>query len=229
MINGRLSIDVSHIIDGYFIAKNLKPDNKRCKLRVAANNRTIFYNLNGEEIFPLQFGNGQYTIELYRNTSASRYAVVGKLRINVKLKSNTAPYLHPNQYVNYSADSPCAVKAAELCANCTSPADKVMQINNYVKKNISYNYVKALTVGSGVLPDIDGCFAKRMGICQDIAALMVAMLRTQGVPASLVIGNADTKYHAWVRVYIGDTVMTYDPTAAIQHKNVKTYITERWY
>jgi len=235
MINGKLYIGADNIANGWFTARNIKPDSHRNKLRVAANGQSVFYDLSlygvdGEETFPLQFGDGRYTVELYRNTSGSRYAVIGRVNLNVKLSSPTAPYLHPNQYVDYTSESPCTLKAAELCKNCTSSAERVAQVRKWIESNIVYDYIKAAKVGKSVLPDIDDCFRRRMGICQDIAALMVAMLRSQGVPASLVIGYADTKYHAWVRVYIDDEVRTYDPYAAIIHKkNVKKYTALRWY
>lgn len=235
MINGKLYIGADNIANGWFTARNIKPDSHRNKLRVAANGQSVYYDLSlygvdGEETFPLQFGDGRYTVELYRNTSGSRYAVIGKVNLNVKLSSPTAPYLHPNQYVDYTSESPCTLKAAELCKNCTSSAERVAQIRKWIESTIVYDFVKAATVGKSVLPDIDDCFRRHMGICQDIAALMVAMLRSQGIPASLVIGYADTKYHAWVRVYIDDEVRTYDPSATIIHKkNVKKYTAQRWY
>lgn len=55
-------------------------------------------------------------------------------------------------------------------------------IRGYIKANYMYDYVKAATVAGGTLPDIDGCYEKKMGICQDLAALAACMLRVQGVP-----------------------------------------------
>jgi transglutaminase-like putative cysteine protease len=39
---------------------------------------------------------------------------------------------------------------------------------------------------------------KKSGICLDLAALVVALLRIMGIPAKLTIGMADRQYHAWV-------------------------------
>ena len=42
----------------------------------------------------------------------------------------------------------------------------------------------------------------KKGICFDYAALMVAMLRINHIPARLICGNTDVEYHAWVEVYL---------------------------
>lgn len=72
-------------------------------------------------------------------------------------------------------------------------------IRGYIKANYMYDYVKAATVAGGTLPDIDGCYEKKMGICQDLAALAACMLRVQGVPTRLMVGYAGKMYHAWNR------------------------------
>ena len=53
-----------------------------------------------------------------------------------------------------------------------------------------YDYVKAATVAGGTLPDIDGCYEKKMGICQDLAALAACITqgRTLEERARLAIG-----------------------------------------
>ena len=59
---------------------------------------------------------------------------------------------------------------------------------------------------------------------------MNKVLRTQGVPARLMIGMADKNYHAWVVVTIDGQERLYDPTAAVNGiSNVKSYTVERFY
>ena len=45
----------------------------------------------------------------------------------------------------------------------------------------------------------------KKGICFDYASLMTAMLRSQRIPAKLVIGYAGEEYHAWISVYTEET------------------------
>ena len=51
------------------------------------------------------------------------------------------------------------------------------------------------------LPNLDQIYKRKKGICFDYAAVMTAMLRSQGVPTKLVIGYTGNAYHAWVNVY----------------------------
>lgn len=68
----------------------------------------------------------------------------------------------------------------------------------WVTDNVAYDTQLAATVKSGYVPDPDSVLAKRSGICYDYASLMAAMVRSQGIPARLVVGYAaDNIYHAW--------------------------------
>ena len=97
-------------------------------------------------------------------------------------------------------------------------------------KHYRYDYVKAVLTKPGTLPDIDGTYRKGMGICQDLSALTVAMLRSQGIPSKLVIGYAGKQYHAWVTAKVGGKERFFDPTAAVSNKKLsKNYTVERWY
>ena len=101
----------------------------------------------------------------------------------------------------------------------------------YVSGHFVYDYVKALNIRSGVLPDIDGSYAKHMGICQDLSAITCCMLRSRGIPARLMIGDADGNYHAWVQVRIDGEDLFFDPTAAVNSgfRAVRSYTVERYY
>ena len=91
-------------------------------------------------------------------------------------------------------------------------------------------YIKAATVKPGTLPDIDTTYEKKMGVCQDLSALMICMLRTQGIPAKLMIGYADKNYHAWVVTLIEDKQIFFDPTAAVNGiSKPSKYSLERFY
>ena len=92
-------------------------------------------------------------------------------------------------------------KAAELATGKTDTLSKVEAIYSYVINNISYDYEKAATVQSGYLPDLDQVLAEKKGICFDYAALMTGMLRSQNIACKLVIGYANTAYHAWINVW----------------------------
>ena len=65
---------------------------------------------------------------------------------------------------------------------------------------------------SGYVPDLDAMLEKKMGICFDFAALMGALLRSQGIPTQMVMGYADITYHAWNNILIDGEWVRYDAT-----------------
>lgn len=123
---------------------------------------------------------------------------------------------------------PAAAKARALCKGVRSLQERYELITRYVSNTIAYDYVRALKIPKrGGLPDVPRCWDLRMGICLDIAALTVGMLRAVSIPANLVIGWADGHYHAWVEARIGGTRYLYDHDDP--KRTVKTYKRERMY
>lgn len=230
IVSGSLMLDNSHISDGYFNVKSTKPTKKKLKLRVLANGQSITYVYVSPAAFPLQFGDGQYTVELRENVAAKRYTLIGIAVFNVKLRNQLAPYLHPNQYVPYDINDPYVFAASALCEKHTTAAEKFEAIKDYIEKSFHYDFVKAVLTKKESLPEPHSAWTKKMGICQDLASLVAAMLRSQGVPAMLQVGYVGRDYHAWVCVYLDGFEIIYDPTAAVKHKKINTkYEVEKWY
>lgn len=229
---GDLVIDNSHMDQGYIMIKATS-SKKRYKVRITTSGAKLNYDLNSKgeyEVFPLQFGNGKYEIGLYRQASGTKYEAVGKANLKVKMSDELNCFLYPNQYVNYNEKTECVVAATEMCSGMTDQADIFKTVCNYIKSNFVYDFIKSVTVGKGVLPDIDGCWSTKMGICQDLSAMTCAMLRSQGVPARLMIGTLGVNtYHAWVMAVVNGEEKFFDPTAAIGSMNVSSYQTERYY
>ena len=99
-----LVVDAGNAAQGYILAHG-KENKKRLKLRVTQGQYKLTYDLNtaGEyEVFPLQLGDGSYTVELFENVSGKKYAAEGKVTVSVKLDDPYAPFLVPNQYVHYT-------------------------------------------------------------------------------------------------------------------------------
>ena len=99
-------------------------------------------------------------------------------------------------------------------------------ITDWASHNLVYDFVKAAKVAKvrGVAPDPVSCWATHRGICQDIANLVVIMLRAVGIQTYLCIGHADNNYHAWVQAYIDGKVYRYDHDG-----KAKVYKLERKY
>ena len=236
-----LTIDHYHASDGYIIVKAPKSS---CSLKIAISfdgDTRIHYNLNAggeEEILPLQFGSGKYTVSLYRQISGSKYQKDGEISFTVKMKDKLGYTLYPNQWVNYTAETAAVQYADELCADLTDEYEITMAIFEFMKKNFSYDWFKARDVKAGtlkdILPDIDGSWGTGTGICQDMAAIMCAMLRSQGIHARLVVGTCSGTPHAWVTVYYyGDDgklkSLSLDPTYYCNATAKAGYKAERYY
>ncbi len=233
-VDGALTVDSSHSADGYIMVKSEK-SKKRLKVRVTVGNSALNYDLNtdGEyEVFPLQFGRVNYTVALYQNVEGKKYKEKGKVTVSPRdMEDELRCFLYPNQYVNYTEETECVKVACELCKDMTDPEEIYKTICNYVVSNFSYDFIKSVTVQPGKLPDIDECWEKKMGICQDLSAMTCAMLRSQGVPARLMIGTLGSgTAHAWVLAVVNGEDVFFDPTAELNASNkTETYTTERWY
>ena len=199
----RAVIDYSHTDDGYVMVQYLEKTDKRLKVQVKGPVTTYLYDLTaGEwEVFPLTDGNGTYQVTVYRNVTGSKYVTELSVSAAVTLKDEFAPYLYPNQYVDYTAASNAVMKAAELTAGKEKTLEKVAAIYDFVVNHLTYDYDKARTVQSGYLPVLDSVLESGKGICFDYASLMTGMLRSQGIPCKLVIGYAGGVYHAWINVW----------------------------
>jgi len=239
--NGRATIDASNTSNGYVMIK-YTGGQSRIKIQIAKST-TYTYDLNARntyEVFPFTEGNGTYSIKIFENVSGNQYAQVMSQNISVSLADEFAPFLTPNQYVNFSNGSAAVNKGAELAASAADEIGVVTNVYNYVINNITYDTAKAASVQSGYLPNVDQVLAQKTGICFDYAALMTAMLRSQDIPTKLVIGYSGGLYHAWVNVYIdnigwvdnfiyfdGHNWSLMDPTFASsggQSESIKQYI-----
>jgi len=203
--NNRAIIDYSNMQDGYVTARSLESESMRLKVLITGpGNVRYSYDLSpggGYEVFPLNDGNGEYKIGVYEQIEGDKYASVVATVLDVTLTDEFAPFIRPNQFVNYERNSTAVRKAAELIQGSNSLIAKITAVFNYVINNIAYDAELAQNVQSGYLPDIDAVLERGMGICFDYSALMTAMLRSRGVPTKLVIGYAGEAYHAWISVY----------------------------
>lgn len=199
----RAEIDYSHIEDGYVMALFTGQTEKRLKVLVKGPKTTYSYNLPLEEwaVFPLSDGNGEYQIGIYENVTGKKYAVVMTQSLQVELLDEFVVFLRPNQYVDYSEATEVVKTGLEITKDKKDTIAKVEAVYDFTVTNLQYDYEKAKTVKSGYLPDLDAVLEEKKGICFDYAALMTAMLRSQGIPCKLVVGYAGATYHAWISVW----------------------------
>ena len=206
--NNSAVIDFSNARDGYVMVKfHNSTTNTLATLIDAPGGTQYVYMLTPGNfaVYPLSEGNGRYTIGVYEQIQGTRFRLVIKKSIDVTLADSLAPFLRPNQYVNFNKDSAVVKKAAELTNGTTGMVEKISAVYNFVISNFTYDKELAATVQTGYLPDVDAVLARKKGICFDYTAVMTAMLRSQGIPTKLVIGYLGREYHAWIKVHSNET------------------------
>ena len=205
--NGEAQIDLSTTSDGYFGV--LCNSDAKLKLQVFKDSDTYTYDIEqGEaQIFPLQCGDGSYTIKVMKNVSDNKYYELYTTTASVSLSDSKAPFLRPNAYANYTKSSDCVKVAAKMASESNSESEFVDQVYKYICKEVDYDFEEAKTVSTGYVPDPDEVMETGKGICFDYASLAASMLRSQGIPTKIIFGYVapDNLYHAWNMFYTDET------------------------
>jgi len=130
-----------------------------------------------------------------------------------------AELLAPTQRTSISAE--LVDVAAGLGGPAAEPAEAAAAIADFVRAEVAY-----VPGSTGVQTSAQEAWNLRKGVCQDIAQLTVALLRTRGIPARYVSGYLHPKRdaeigqtvagqsHAWVEWWCGDWV-GHDPTNGV--------------
>lgn len=228
-----VTIDASHTDQGYVMVR-CEPGEKRLKARVSTSEQVYYYDLPGGEtysVFPLQMGSGSYTVRVMEQVEDDLYAMRFGTDIEVSLASETIPFLYPNQYVWYDAETEAVQKARELSEGLSGDEEIAKELYRFVVKHMSYDTEKAETVQSGYLPDADEALDTGKGICFDYAALLAVMLRAEGIPTRMLIGTVtpENLYHSWNSVYLNGEWVWMDPTLDKTGHKESDYIIERIY
>lgn len=220
---GRAIVDTNNLDKG-LVAINYSQNTDKMKVLITKGSNRYDYDLKSNMTYPLQFGNGDYTIQIVEHVSGTSYRQVEKQIVRLNLNDQKELFKQSTHMVNWNNDMAAIKKAKELTKNAKTDEDKLAAVYTYVVNNIKYDYPKASTVKAGYLPTIDSTLASNKGICYDYSVLTAGMLRSVGVPTKLIMGyNSEiAEYHAWNEVYINGTWMTIDTTfdSAYAEKNI---------
>ena len=123
--------------------------------------------------------------------------------------------------VDFSRNSNSVTTAASISSGINTTTGRVEAVYNWIVSNIEYDEELAAAITSGqvsvYVPDPERTYNTRKGICFDYAALMCAMLRSQGIPTRLVMGQTPQGYHAWNEVYFAGTGWVVIANFNLQH------------
>jgi len=214
--NKKVGIDISNISKGYFAIK-YKGLSDCMKVYVEKGDALNVYDIPnekpGEYVFvPLHGGDGAYSVTVWEHIYEDLYRKVFTRTFDAALAFEMSPFLYPSAYVDFSEQNTAIGIAASLARYADCDLDVVKAVYDYLVDEIKYSkkLEKEVLAGLRYVTDIDEVLANKAGICVDYATLMVAMLRSQGVPAMVVAGSVERDgkvlypSHAWVKVYPRD-------------------------
>jgi len=222
-VNGNVTLNAADTNKG-IIRLMYKGDNPYVRVHITIPDGTVYeyaivyydtFSFTNEFVtFPLTGGDGEYDISVFEVVDRTKgtytkiffskfdVAVEPKLDENgeVLYKAELVPFLPPNTYVNFSAESKAIQKAVTLIRPTNDEMDVINDIYDFVINNIKYDTSKVEGLSWPYIPDIDVTLETGKGICFDYASLMASMLRSQGIPTKLVFGyvGSDAVYHAWI-------------------------------
>ena len=145
-------------------------------------------------------GKYQYVIGHYTADKSAYYADTKDSIQIERIDADLAPYLVSTPYGDY-ANAPNAVsKAKELYDSSKTQLQNVQAIAKYVG---GLKYDKSLKQGSvSIYVNPDTVIANGGGVCNEMAKLLTAMLRSQGIPAYHQGGKLNNSGHAWVMAWV---------------------------
>ena len=190
------------------ISKNLIYDDQ-----VEETNNYILYRWNNLA----DRGEIKYGLDYDINSKFKLKYVDGKVRFPIisDLPSDVEAYLEPTEYINPDNDL-IKQKANELVSGEDDLYGVVFKIGSWTKENIKYDLN---TQTAELVQNSVWVLNNKEGVCDELNALFIAMLRSVGVPAKFVSGVSYSNTingfgnHAWAEVYFpGYGWIPYDVT-----------------
>ncbi len=217
----------------------IPPNVKKAYLKISHENskegifQSVKLDLTGrwtERVF-FREGPGDYKISFLAKTSSGseksdNYIVYDDLEVQSELTLN--PDLMPSHHVE--SDSKIIINlAAEITKNKVTTLDKAKALNDWIKNNISYDYLSLEKSSTGLsYEDIHSrdfsaiyTLQRKMDLCIGFAALYAALLRASNIPAKIIVGQTTIGFHAWNEVLIDEKWILTDVT--MEHTTGKDY------
>ncbi|GEM_PF-545745 len=221
LTSGNAQVDINSISNGIVRVKYPHSSSLKIKVKIALGSSSYMYShysTTGYETYPLQMGNGNYTITVYENVGGTSYTAAAKF--DVTLEDSSRVFLNSIQLINWNSSTNAVVKAREIASAYGSDEAKAKAIHDFLSSYMSYDSAKASSVSSGYIPNISSVYASGSGICYDFASTYAAMLRSVGIPTKLIMGYSSnvTGYHAWNKVYLNGSWVVVDNSYDSQAK-----------
>jgi len=173
-----------------------------------------FLSTINRNVFPLQMGDGKYTITLLENVIRNESKKIAAKVVDVKGLSESELFTQSIQLIDFESSKEAVPSLSEVIA-ALSDEKKLSMVYEYIIDNIDYDFDKNPQTLFDYLPVIDETYISGKGICYDYAALLAGVLRANGIPVKLQKGYTSkipNVFHAWNAVLIGDTWFKIDTT-----------------
>lgn len=212
-VNKAATINKDNIDYGIVKIGYVSDKNRIIKVMIKKDSNNYIYSLKNDgtqETFSLQMGNGNYNILIFENIQGNTYLPVYNTTVSLNMTDDKKIYLNSIQNINWNVLMMSIKKANDLTKGLKSDDDKIDELYGYMVHNFKYDFDKWKNINSypnPYIPVIDQTYQDKKGICYDYSALFAAMLRSQNIPAKLIMGYCKnvTSYHAWNEVYLTST------------------------
>ncbi len=134
---------------------------------------------------------------------------VGVIHFPAQAPKEYLPYIRPTKNVDSDNDAVRA-KASELAEGEDDLFVVLFKLGSWVEQNVQYNLS---TLTADATQKASWVLENKVGVCDEITALFMAMARSLGVPARFVSGmsytnspyfNQQWQPHGWAEVYMPD-------------------------
>lgn len=213
-------LDSSNISDGYIGVQAKGVESQVGYVHIEKDGVQNRYNIaadGNDQFVPFSLGNGEYRIvvlvqrEIAEPEQPSDFVTVLETVVNVKMRSETAPFLLNNSVVKYDCESDVVIMAYEITKHAEDEMQIVQLATSWIQDNVVYDFETASDP-----PKLDQYYThpdrtirRGIGLCYDNAILFAAIMRINGIPCKVVTGDirdskSSTIYHAWNQVWLAD-------------------------
>jgi transglutaminase-like putative cysteine protease len=190
---------------------------KKAKVLIKYKEAQYQYNIkNGSSFtyFPLQLGNGTYSVGVFEQVEGTSYAPVASDTVNLTLDDSNKVFLASIQLIDWTEKMNTVSLAKELTKNKGTDEEKIEVCYQYMVQQFKYDFVKLKNLEYDYIPVIDDVVKKKLGICYDYSAVLASMLRSLDIKCKLIMGYTPNvkEYHAWNQILIGGKWAVVDTT-----------------
>lgn len=192
-----------------------KEDGNDAIVRIAKDKDKFDYPLVDGAAYPLQLGDGEYSLLVAVKTGGNKYKVVAQENVTLSMSREFDVFLQSISLIRFTPETKAVAEARNRITDSMSDLDKVTAVYSFITQTYQYDHEKATRVEPGYIPDLDTVFDESKGICYDYAATFAAMARSAGIPTRMVLGyeaSAPDTYHAWNQVLLDGKWETVDTT-----------------